>query len=183
VQLSSVDKLPQLTSYCCRKKHHSTQREGLSFCGEAKALAVHAVCRCGTLCWSAGLLVSFSPLFGLGSMDVNVLMRAANIRSSYCYSTKVRSECLSRRLTFDGGNAKPSERLDLSRKLVGEDPREWTAPPRTRDVIPLHEAKKITVSAPNILKKEPLLSAQGPPAQAISSIAATGNVNGPRVCF
>jgi hypothetical protein len=53
----------------------------------------------------------------------------------------------------------------------------------TRHVIPLHEAKKITVSAPNILKKEPLPSAQGTPAQAISSIAATGNVNGPRACF
>ena len=66
---------------------------------------------------------------------------------------------------------------------MGADPREWTAPPRTRDVIPLHEAKNITVSAPNILKKEPLPSAQGPPAQALSSIAATGNVNGPRACF
>jgi hypothetical protein len=90
VQLSSVDKLPHLTSYCSRKKHLSTQRDGLSFCGEAKALAVHAVCRCVTLCWSAGLLVSFSPLFGLGSMDVNVLMRAANTRCSYWYDTVYR---------------------------------------------------------------------------------------------
>jgi hypothetical protein len=83
---------------------------------------------------------------------------------------------------FDGGDAKPSERLlALSRKLVGGEEsrpkRMDRASARTRDVIPLHEA------APNIPRKDHSRRPRGPLPKRSPSIAATGNVNGPRVCF
>jgi hypothetical protein len=104
-------------------------------------------------------------------------------------STKVPSECLSSQFTTDG--LRMSARARQRRVIGFVEVNSWVIRaqengPRTRDVILMHEAKILNVSTAEDAEedsKNHSRRCRGPLPKRSPSTAATGNLDGPRICF